>query len=92
MNYQHDILDQVEDIYLTEDQFIHWLTSEMPRADCFLVKGEQLALKDMDPLYEPPPAPQYDLQQLVDGPSVSRWTTGGRIGIRSLRPLRGFRS
>jgi hypothetical protein len=66
MNYQDDILDQVEEIYLTEDQFIHWLTSEMPRADCFLVKGEQLALKDMDPLYEPPPAPQYDLQQLVD--------------------------
>jgi hypothetical protein len=66
MNNQDDILDQAEEIYLTEDQFIYWITSDTPRADCFEVKGEQLALKDMDPLYVAPPAPQYDLHQLVE--------------------------
>ena len=47
MNDQDYTLDQAEEIYLTEDQFIDWMVAETTGPDNFNIQGGQVVLKNM---------------------------------------------
>lgn len=52
MTTDDDNLDLVEEIYLTEEQYICWMRVDTPRPDIFGTREGQVVLKDMLPVKE----------------------------------------
>ena len=46
-NYDDANLDRVEEIYLTEKQYIRWMSADTPRPDIFGTREGKVVLKDM---------------------------------------------
>lgn len=74
MNYQEDILDQAEEIYLTEDQFIDWMVAETAGPDSFSILGGKEVLKNMSAAAKrwnqaPPPSGLMLMVERAFGPS-----------------------
>lgn len=61
-------LDRVEEIYLTEQQCIHWMSTDTPRPDIFDAPEERVVLKNMDPteaLRNQPP-PRNEMRAMIE--------------------------
>jgi hypothetical protein len=91
MNHQDEERDLVEEIYLTEDQFIDWMVAETTGPDNFNIQGEQVVLKNMSEAARrwnlaPPRSGLSLMVEMAFGPS--KIPTNRPCSIPTLAPVR----
>lgn len=74
MNHNDEKLHLVEEIYLTEDQFIDWMVEETTGPDNFSIRGETVVLKNMSAAAKrwnqaPAPSELWKIFERAYGPS-----------------------
>jgi hypothetical protein len=84
MTINDDALDRVEEIYLNQKQYLHWMCADTPRPDIFGTREGKVVLKNMDPaedLRNQPP-PRNEMRALIErafGPLQNRRGSGQAV-------------
>jgi hypothetical protein len=91
MNYNDDNLDLVEEIYLTQHQYIRWMVAETTRPDIFGTRGGKVALKNMSAGAElrnqsPPPSELWLMYERAYGPSKNRKSSQAAVSPPKPQP------
>lgn len=91
MNCNDDNLDLVEEIYLTQHQYIRWMVAETTRPDIFGTRGGKVALKNMSAGAElrnqpPPPSELWLMYERAYGPSKNRKSSEAAVSPPKPQP------
>ncbi len=72
-NNDDDNLDRVEEIYLTEQQCIHWVSTDTPRPDIFDTPEGRVVLKNIRPAEKTRPSILMQLGPLAEAALGPAW-------------------
>jgi hypothetical protein len=75
MTISDDTLDRVEEIYLNQKQYLHWMCADTPRPDIFGTREGKVVLKNMNPVqkYQQPPSILSELGPLAEAALGPGW-------------------